>query len=260
MAENKLKTAIYVRVSTEEQAKEGISISAQIDRCQNYCKARSWKVINVYTDAGYSAGSMNRPAVKQLFQDLNENKFENILVYKFDRFSRNVRDLITFLDKLKKQQINFTSVTENIDTTTAMGEAFFQMIGVFAQLERGMVKERVKLAFDKKISDGESLSRAPRGYVYSKGKLIIDKSNSKQIQQIFDMRAAGIHYKVISERFDIPISTLYNIIKNPTYAGKIKYKGEIYEGMHAAIIDPILFNNLNPEQTIKSNTLTDWVS
>jgi len=131
----KPKTAIYVRVSTEEQAKKGISLSAQIDRCQNYCKARNWKVANIYTDAGYSAGSMKRPAVKQLINDLNENKFENILVHKFDRFSRNVRDLITFLDNLKAKKVNFTSVTENIDTTTAMGEAFFQMIGVFAQLE-----------------------------------------------------------------------------------------------------------------------------
>ncbi|MBT4835287.1 recombinase family protein, partial [Candidatus Woesearchaeota archaeon] len=250
MVENKLKTAIYVRVSTDEQAKEGISISAQIDRCQNYCKARSWKVINIYTDAGYSAGSMKRPAVQQLFQDLRENKFENILVYKFDRFSRNVRDLITFLDNLKAQEVNFTSVTENIDTTTAMGEAFFQMIGVFAQLERGMVKERVKLAFDKKISDGESLSRAPKGYMYNNGKLIVDKKNSNEIKQIFDMRAAGIHYKIISDKFNIPISTLYNIIKNPTYAGKIKYNGEIYEGTHSAIIDPALFNNLNPLQSI----------
>jgi site-specific DNA recombinase len=259
MTESKLKTAIYVRVSTEEQAKEGISLSAQIDRCQNYCKARSWEVANVYTDAGYSAGSMKRPAVQQLFKDLNENKFENILVYKFDRFSRNVRDLITFLDRLKERKINFTSVTENIDTTTAMGEAFFQMIGVFAQLERGMVKERVKLAFDKKISDGESLSRAPMGYIHQLGKLIIDKKNVKKIQTIFEMRSAGIHYKTISEKLNIPISTLYTIIKNPTYAGKVKYNGEIYEGNHKPIIDPDLFNNLNPKQSIKSNTLTDWV-
>ncbi|MBT6995575.1 recombinase family protein [Candidatus Woesearchaeota archaeon] len=260
MTEIKLKTAIYVRVSTEEQAKEGISISAQIDRCQNYCKARSWKVINVYTDAGYSAGSMKRPGVQQLFKDLNENKFENILVYKFDRFSRNVRDLITFLDQLNEKQVNFTSVTENIDTTTAMGEAFFQMIGVFAQLERGMVKERVKLAFDKKISDGESLSRAPLGYIYNNGKLAIDKLNSKKIKTIFEMRVAGIHYKIISEKLNIPISTLYTIIKNPTYAGKVKYNGEIYEGTHKPIIDLDLFNNLNPQQSIKSNTLIDWVS
>jgi len=259
MEESNLKTAIYVRVSTEEQAKEGISISAQIDRCQNYCKARGWKVANIYTDAGYSAGSMKRPGVQQLIQDLNQNKFENILVYKFDRFSRNVRDLITFLDNLKEKDVNFTSVTENIDTTTAMGEAFFQMIGVFAQLERGMVKERVKLAFDKKISDGESLNRAPLGYIYSKGKLIIDKSNIKKIQTIFNMRLAGIHYKEISEKTEVPISTLYNILKNPTYTGKVKYNGEIYEGAHQSIIDPQLFNKINPKESVTSNTLKDWV-
>ena len=259
MTDSNLKTAIYVRVSTEEQAKEGISLSAQIDRCQSYCKARGWKVANVYTDAGYSAGSMKRPGVQQLFQDLNQNKFENILVYKFDRFSRNVRDLITFLDNLKEKEINFTSVTENIDTTTAMGEAFFQMIGVFAQLERGMVKERVKLAFDKKVKDGESLNRAPLGYKYDKGKLIIDKTNFKRIKTIFNMRCAGIHYREISEKTDVPLSTLYNILKNPTYAGKIKYNGEIYNGAHNAIIAPELFNKINPLDNLKSNTLKDWV-
>jgi site-specific DNA recombinase len=260
MTDSNLKTAIYVRVSTEEQAKEGISLSAQIDRCQSYCKARGWKVANVYTDAGYSAGSMKRPGVQQLFQDLNQNKFENILVYKFDRFSRNVRDLITFLDNLKEKEINFTSVTENIDTTTAMGEAFFQMIGVFAQLERGMVKERVKLAFDKKIKDGESLNRAPLGYTYSKGKLVIDKNTFKKVQTIFNMRAAGIHFREISEKINIPISTLYNILKNSTYAGKVKYNGEIYEGAHKAIIDPQLFNKINPKAIISSSTLNDWVN
>ena len=164
MGDTKLKTAIYVRVSTDEQAKEGISMDAQIQKCKSYCDARDWEATQIYTDAGQSAGTMNRPAVQQLIKDLDHGKFQNILVYKFDRFSRNLRDLISFLDNIKKKGINFTSVTENIDTTTAMGEAFFQMIGVFAQLERGMVKERVKLAFDKKAEDGGALNRTPFGY------------------------------------------------------------------------------------------------
>ena len=98
------------------------------------------------------------------------------------------------------------------------------------------------------------------GYIHQLGKLIIDKKNVKKIQTIFEMRSAGIHYKTISEKLNIPISTLYTIIKNPTYAGKVKYNGEIYEGTHKPIIDLDLFNNLNPQQSIKSNTLIDWVS
>ena len=150
-----LKVAIYSRVSTEEQAKEGLSIDAQIDKCKAFCKARDWEIFKIYKDAGFSAGSLNRPALELLLNDTQEKKFDIILVYKIDRFSRKLKDLIMILEELKEKNINFTSVTEQIDTTSAMGEAFFQIIGVFAQLERGMVKERVELAFDRKIKFGE---------------------------------------------------------------------------------------------------------
>ncbi|GAI80697.1 unnamed protein product, partial [marine sediment metagenome] len=120
MTSNQPRVAIYSRVSTEEQAKEGLSVDAQIDKCKSFCNARDWKVFKVYKDAGYSAGTMNRPALELMLRDVEEKKFEIILVYKIDRFSRKLRDLITTLDSLKAKNINFTSVTEQIDTTTAM--------------------------------------------------------------------------------------------------------------------------------------------
>ncbi|MBW2998699.1 recombinase family protein, partial [Candidatus Woesearchaeota archaeon] len=132
-----------------------------------------------------------------------------------------------------------------IDTTTAMGEAFFQIIGVFAQLERGMVKERVEMAFDKKISDGEALHRAPLGYMYKNGKLVVDSANSGIVKEIFDMWSLGINYKEISTKFNIPVSTLYEIVKNPIYIGKIRYRGNLYDGSHRAIVDEELFNKIN---------------
>ena len=121
----KLKAAIYSRVSTEEQAKEGLSVEAQIDKCKSFCNARDWKVFKVYKDAGYSAGNLNRPAMELMLRDAQAQKFNIILVYKIDRFSRKLRDLILVLEDLKDKDINFTSVTEQIDTTSAMGEAFF---------------------------------------------------------------------------------------------------------------------------------------
>jgi len=180
-----------------------------------------------------------------MLRDAQERKFDIILVYKIDRFSRKLRDLIMVLDTLKEKNINFTSVTEQIDTTSAMGEAFFQIIGVFAQLERGMVKERVELAFDRKISFGESLSRAPFGYIYENKKLIPHPENSQRVREIFEMWEKGINYKEISKRFNIPPSTIYQIIKNPVYLGKIKYKGELYKGKHKALIERELFNKVN---------------
>jgi len=243
--QKKPKIAIYSRVSTEEQAKEGLSVDAQIDKCKSFCNARDWDIFKVYKDAGFSAGTLNRPAMELLLRDAKESKFDTILVYKIDRFSRKLKDLIMILDELKEKDINFTSVTEQIDTTSVMGEAFFQIIGVFAQLERGMVKERVELSFDRKIQFGEALFRAPFGYAYQNKKLIPHPKNAEKIKEIFEMWIQDINYKEISEKFNIPPSTLYQIIKNPIYFGKIKYKGKLYNGKHKALIDENMFNIAN---------------
>ena len=241
----KPKVAIYSRVSTEEQAKEGLSVEAQIDKCKSFCQARDWEIFRVYKDAGFSAGSLNRPALELLLKDAQEKKFDIILVYKIDRFSRKLKDLIMVLEDLKKRNINFTSVTEQIDTTSAMGEAFFQIIGVFAQLERGMVKERVELAFDRKIQFGEVLYRAPFGYIYQNKKLVPDPKNYEKLKEIFEMWAEGINYKEISKKLNIHKSTIYQIIKNPIYIGKIRYKGQLYKGKHLALINQELFDRAN---------------
>ena len=245
MTSSKPLAAIYVRVSTEEQAREGLSVDAQIDKCKAFCNARDWGVFKVYRDAGYSAGTMNRPALELMLRDAQEEKFNIILVYKLDRFSRKLRDLIMVLDDLKEKDINFTSVTEQIDTTSAMGEAFFQIIGVFAQLERGMVKERVELSFERKIKFGEALFRAPFGYTYYKKQLVPHPENAEKVRQIFEMWANGIDYKEISKKFNIPSSTLYQIIKNPVYYGKIKYRDNLYKGKHKSLISEELFNQAN---------------
>ncbi|MFA5071450.1 MAG: recombinase family protein [Candidatus Pacearchaeota archaeon] len=242
---SKPRVAIYSRVSTEEQAKEGLSVEAQIDKCKSFCDAREWEIFKVYKDAGFSAGTLNRPALELLLRDAQEKRFDIILVYKIDRFSRKLKDLITILEDLKTKNINFTSVTEQIDTTSAMGEAFFQIIGVFAQLERGMVKERVQLSFDRKINLGEALYRAPFGYTYQNKKLVKHPENAEKVKEIFEMWATGISYKDICQKFDLPPSTLYQIIKNPIYTGKIKYKGELFKANHPALIDEELFNKIN---------------
>ena len=209
-----------------------------------------FRQFKVYKDAGFSAGSLNRPAMELMLRDAQESRFNIILVYKIDRFSRKLRDLILILEDLKEKKINFTSVTEQIDTTSAMGEAFFQIIGVFAQLERGMVKERVLSSFDRKVDLGESLSRAPLGYVYQNKKLVPDIENVQKIKEIFEMWVAGANYKEICKKYSLPPSTLYHLIENPIYTGKIKYKGELFKGSHKPLIDEELFNAANNKEKI----------
>lgn len=244
---SKSRVAIYARVSTEEQAKEGISIDAQLAKCKSYCEARDWSIAHIYTDPGYSAGTLNRPALKELLDDAKNHKFDIILVHKTDRFSRKLKDLITVLEELKIEGVNFTSVTEQIDTTSAMGEAFFQIIGVFAQLERGMVKERVKMAFDRKADLGEALYRAPFGYKYVNRKLVPDE-NAPKVRDLFEMWIAGIDYKTIAQKFNVSPSSIYTIVKNPIYIGKIRYKDQLYNGKHTALIPEELFNQANNEE------------
>ncbi len=247
------KCAIYIRVSTEEQAKKGISLSAQKDKCQVFAELKDWEVYNIYRDAGFSAGNTKRPAFLRMMEDAHSKRFQTILVYKVDRFSRRLKDLILVLDELKKEGINFTSVTEQIDTNTAMGEAFFQIIGVFAQLERGMIKERVNLAFDRKVKMGETANRAPFGYHYKNKKLVIDEENAPKVRDIFKMWVSGVKYRAISEEFKIPVSSLYEIVKNPAYIGKIRYKGKLYIGLHRPIIDEELFYQINPKENEDSS-------
>ena len=253
MGEINKKAGVYVRVSTEEQAKEGISIDAQIDRCTAFCKARGWDVFQVYTDAGYSAGSTNRPALQRLLEDARNQKIQILLVYKIDRFSRHLKDLISILEELKKMQVNFTSVTEQIDTTTAMGEAFFQIIGVFAQLERGMVKERVEMAFEKKIKSGEALNRPPFGYTYKNRKLVPHPEEAEKVREIFSLWAAGVHYKAIAEKSGLPVSTLYELVKNPTYIGKVLFRGQLYPGTHKSLVDTETFDRVQNSFRLNNN-------
>ncbi len=241
------KAAVYIRVSTEEQAKEGISIAAQKDRLTAFCKAKDLEIYDYYIDEGYSAGSLKRPALQQMLKDLNDAKFKNIVVYKIDRFSRNLKDLVTILDDFKKRNINFISATEPIDTTSAIGNAFMQIIGVFAELERGMVGERVKLAFEKKISSKEFLARPPLGYKIVGKNLVVDPENAEKVREIFNDRLNGISYKETCNRLGIPKSTYYHILTNPIYCGILRFNKRILKGDFEPIIDLSDFYKAHPK-------------
>jgi site-specific DNA recombinase len=241
-----MKVGIYCRVSTEEQKKEGLSIQAQKHRCINYAKSKDWEIYSIYIDEAKTGSNKERPAFKDLMNDLNIKKIEAVLVYKIDRLTRNLKDLLALLETFKQIDIKFISVTENIDTTTAMGEAFLQIIGVFNQLEIGLVKERVNLVFNKKALDGQSLSRPQYGYSY-KDKHLVPNSKANNVVEIFDMVASGTNHKEICAKFGIPRSTFYEIIKNPVYIGLMSFRGKYYKGEHKALIDLELFKTVNPQ-------------
>jgi len=119
--------AVYIRVSTEEQAKQGISLSAQEEALKNYAKALGYEIIEVYKDEGKSAKDIKgRQAMTRLLVDAQNHKFQAIFIYKLDRFSRSLRDLIETIAKLKEWNIDFVSLQDKIETTSASGKLMFQ--------------------------------------------------------------------------------------------------------------------------------------
>ena len=131
-----MKTAIYTRVSTEEQAKEGYSLEVQREHLEAFAKQKGYEIFKVYSDEGISGYVLERPALKKLIEDAKYKEFDLVLVYKIDRFSRNLKDLLNLADELSCYGIGFKSATEAFDTSTSAGRMMLQQLGSFAEFER----------------------------------------------------------------------------------------------------------------------------
>ena len=237
--------AIYIRVSTEEQAKQGISLKAQEEALQNYAKALGYEILKIYRDEGKSAKDIKgRPEMTQLLQDAEVKKFQAIFIYKLDRFSRSLRDLIETIAKLKEWNIDFISMQDKIETTSASGKLMFHIISAFAEFERNVTGERTKFAMDKQARDGNSITRAPWGYKYENKKLI-PTEHSYQVQEVFqDFLNQTISLTQLSKKYGFSVNGLKKILTNQTYLGKVKFSGEIHQGAHQALISSTLFNHV----------------
>ena len=166
-----LRAAIYIRVSTEEQANEGYSIDAQKEKLTALCKSQDWQVYEIYADEGFSAKDLNRPGIQRLLQDAEQRKFDIIVFYKLDRLSRSLKDLTSLIDKFEKLSIKIKSLTEPFDTTSPPGKLMLNMLGSFAQFEREIIGERTKLGLERAFRQGKWVTSAPFGYKVKNGKL-----------------------------------------------------------------------------------------
>jgi len=164
-----LKIAIYLRVSTEDQAKEGYSLEVQREYLEAFAQREGYEVFKVYCDDGISAYSTRRPALQQLLADAKAKRFELVLVHKIDRFSRNLKDLLMLVDELSSYGVGFKSATEPFDTTTSAGKLMFQQLGSFAEFERNRIAERVFPGMVKGVQQGnwQGARFAPYGYKYN---------------------------------------------------------------------------------------------
>jgi len=237
--------AIYIRVSTEDQAKHGISLSAQEEALKNYASALGYEILKIYKDQGKSAKDIKgRPEMKQMLEDAQNHKFQAIFIYKLDRFSRSLRDLIETIEKLKDWGIDFISLQDKIETTSASGKLMFHIISAFAEFERNVAGERTKFSLNQKAREGNPVSRAPFGYKLE-NKQLIQAKDSYLVQEIFqDFLNNKISLTQLAKKYGFSVNGLKKILTNQTYLGKIKFDGQIHQGSHQPLLSSTLFNHV----------------
>ncbi len=184
------RVALYVRVSTQEQAAEGVSIEAQLAALKAYAKSQDWEVVGEYIDGGYSSGTDDRPAFKRLLLDADQKRFNIIAVCKLDRFFRNLRLLLNHLYGLEQLGIKFVSTQEGLDTSTPYGKFAVQIMGVIAEFERGRIGERVRDSRRYLISIGNwPGGRTAYGYRWlaEERKWELIPKEAEVVQRIYDL-------------------------------------------------------------------------
>ena len=208
----RIKAVGYVRVSTEEQAREGLSLEAQEARIRAYCEAKGWKLVRIYRDEGFSGKDLNRPALQELLRDLKADGIQAVVVAKLDRLTRSVKDLGYLIDELF-DGIALASVEESLDTTTAGGRFVLHILGAVAQWERETVSERTRNTLRYKRERGEWVGRIPYGFkIGPDGRLVEDPEEMKNIQRMKRLRRRGWSYREIAERFGVGIATVHYLV------------------------------------------------
>lgn len=165
MNNERMIAAVYIRVSTEDQAREGFSLGEQKEKLLQLCASKGYEVFKVYEDAGISAKDMeHRPAFQEMLQDMRAGKINYIVVYKLDRVTRSVRDLEELISQLEKYNCYLVCDRDDVNTSTANGRFFVRMLTVLSQLEIEIVSERTKFGLNGAIKSSHLPGPAPLGY------------------------------------------------------------------------------------------------
>jgi site-specific DNA recombinase len=239
-------------VSTENQL-ENYSIPEQKERLEAYCKAKGWSIYKIYPDAGFSGGNIDRPALQQMLKDIRLHRLDMVAVYKLDRLSRSQKDTLTLIeDEFIANGVEFVSMSENFDTSTAFGRAMIGILSVFAQLEKDQITERFTMGRIGRSKAGyfHGGGNAPRGYDYIDGKLVVNEFMAKQVQEVYQQFLTGESinsiYKDMHEKYGGWNSSraVLNTLKNSVYIGKVKFKGKSYDGVQDHIISDADYNQV----------------
>ena len=249
MDSNKKVVAIYTRVSTQDQAREGHSLEEQEERIRKICEVNDYQIFKVYTDAGISGKSTeNRPAYLRMMSDMKKGKFNLIMAYKMDRISRSVIDFEDFFNEIKKYNCGIELLCEKINTEEASGMMFARMLAIFSQFERELIKERTLVGVESAVNKGHFGGKPPFGYMSApenNGKAvkqwIVNEEEAKIVREIFKLCISGKSYFHISNYLKEKYPTIISMYRKDKATNE---KTPVYRSWTDSSISTILNNKL----------------
>jgi len=258
----KLRCAVYTRKSSEEGLEQEFnSLHAQREACEAYIasqRSEGWVLVrDQYDDGGVSGGTLERPSLKRLLDDIEDGLVDVVVVYKIDRLSRSLMDFSKLVEVFDRNGVTFVSVTQSFNTTTSMGRLTLNILLSFAQFEREVTAERIRDKFAASRRKGMWMGGVPpMGYEVKDRKLIIKEADATKVRWIFsrfieigsgtelarELAARGI---LTSRGNRIDKKYLYRLLNNRAYIGEAVHKGDSYPGEHDGIIDRAIWDKVH---------------
>lgn len=243
----------YLRISTANQL-ENTSIETQREKIELYCKLNDFELVEEFKDEAVSAKyEHTRKDYKRMIEFISneDNKINAIVSYKSDRLHRSLKNLMNMFDYIQERNINFISVTEQFDTSTAQGLLFLQMLGSFSEFERKIIAERTK---NGRISNAKNElvpgGRVPLGYKIEEKKLVVNQDEVEIVKEIFRLRCKGTSLKAIGEKFGMSKQRIHAIIRNKVYIGVFEYDGKVEHNNISYKVEPIVTNYMHKKANL----------
>jgi site-specific DNA recombinase len=244
-----ISAAGYVRVSTDEQVREGLSLEVQEQNIRKYVESQGWTLTKIYVEPGLSGKRDDRPELNRLLASLGD--IDRVVITKLDRLGRNTRHLLGIYDELETADVALISLGDNIDTSTAFGKAMRIIMSALAELESATTGERVKSVVSARAASGKRHAQWPYGYTKSvkagrKGGKILE-AEAAIVRRIWTEAANGTAQLSLAKALNaekVPCGDarewtqkkVRTILSNVTYLGKVEINGEVHDGQHEAII------------------------
>ena len=255
MSEEKKIAGIYIRVSTEDQAREGFSLPEQEKRLKAMCEYKGYEIYKVYKDAGISAKTGNhRPAFEELKEDIKNKKCNTIVVLKLDRLTRSVYDWENIMKFLEENNAYLDCANDDINTTNANGRMVARLLTTVSQNEIERISERTKVGLAGAIKVGNIPNKAPFGYKHINKKLVIDPLTKDEVIRIFNLYYEGNSYQTISNIYNEEKvfgktnwcdSTILRILENEIYKGDYVHgKKTNHPTYYENVVEPLVSKEL----------------